>query len=134
MRTRLASLFVIFCIFAVARPVDAAIYFDQVRYNRSLTSSVRNPSTPTSRCLYYNAQGICMIEQFIDPSNYNPDRYRTYPRYDRDYLSRERRYSNRYDDDEYDRYYDWSYDDEDYYDFDFDEFLDGDDDDDDDDC
>ncbi|MDP7477595.1 MAG: hypothetical protein QF442_04055, partial [Candidatus Peribacteraceae bacterium] len=67
-------------------------------------------------------------------SNYNPDRYRTYPRYDRDYLSRERRYSNRYDDDEYDRYYDWSYDDEDYYDFDFDEFLDGDDDDDDDDC
>ncbi len=64
-----------------------------------------------AQCLYKNARGECMIEQYIDPGNYRPV-YSAAPRYpmpvyDRDYLDYERRYSyrDRYesvDDDDYD--------------------------------
>ncbi len=108
MRTRIISAVAIAFILVAAHPVEAASFFEHVRYTRSgqsnlrhLTASASYSRAPSRSCLYYNAQGICMIEQFIDPSNFNPDRLRAYyPTYSRNYQSRERRYSNRDDDDD----------------------------------
>ncbi|MDP6561426.1 MAG: hypothetical protein QF793_00705 [Candidatus Peribacteraceae bacterium] len=152
-------------IFASAHTVEAATFFDHVRYtqfslqpyNYQFRYSQPNYYQPPSidyrssrndyRCLYRNAQGECMIEQYYDPSNVRQNNFPYVPTYDRNYLRNERRYSNRYDDD--DDYYNWRplddcdfYDDDcddddydDFYDDDdyFDRFFDDDDDDDDDD-
>lgn len=145
-------------LFVLVHPVvNAATYYENVRYTRSsvnplrrLTSTARYPSQYSSSsagiCLYYNAQGICMIEQYVDPSNYN-----YVPTYNRNYLYNESRYSNRdededddedlynyeyfeEDDDDWDSIDDDDYDDDDYDDdVDFDELFDDDDDDSDDD-
>ena len=118
MSTRLVSLITVLLVLTAAHPVNAAVFFENVQYSRTGGSNLRNRTAsasysngPSQRCLYYNAQGICMIEQYIDTSNYNPDRLRSYyPTYDRDYLSRERRYGNRDDDDsDDDDIYDYRY-------------------------
>jgi len=144
MRKRVVTVVGLFVFLAVAHPiVNAATYYENVRYIRSsvnplrrLTSTARNPSnyssTPSQRCLYYNAQGICMIEQYIDPSNYI-----YVPIYSRKYLYNESQYSNRDEDedDDEDLYnYEYFEEDDDYDDdVDFDELFDDDDDSDDDD-
>src|SRR3989344_8478570 len=83
-----------------------------------------NPSTGY-RCRYRNAQGECMIEQYV-PQNYRPSA----PIYDEDDLEEECDRSNRYEDE--DDFYDCSYfedDDDDAYEaIDDDDFYNDDDD------
>lgn len=114
----------------LAVPVHAASFYDHVRYIYSSTQQQYqypyraynynprpqyNTSSAGGTCLYRNAQGECMIEQFTNPySTYSP----YVPAYGRNYLRNEHRYSDR--DDDY--YYD---DDDDYYDDDDDWIPDG---------
>ncbi len=85
-----------------------------------------NPSSGYT-CLYRNAQGECMIEQFVSPRTYS-----SAPIYTRSYLEEECDRSNRDEDD--DDFYDCSYfddddDDDDFGAIDDDDFFNDDDDD-----
>ncbi|MDA1292795.1 MAG: hypothetical protein O3A81_03385 [bacterium] len=153
MRKRSVTVVGLFVFLGVAHPiVNAATYYENVHYIRSSvnplrtrTASARYSPAPSQRCLYYNAQGICMIEQYIDPSN-----FLYIPTYSRNDLYNESQYSNRDEDEDDDEdLYNYEYfeeddddwnaiddddnDDEDYDDdVDFDELFDDDDSDDDD--
>ena len=101
-------------------PTAHALYFfenTRFRYSAQQSRPTYQYTYPTSYprtgnsgrvCLYTNASGECMVEQYIDTSNYSRNRYR-YPVYDRNYLRYERDYADRDDDyyeDDDDYYYD----------------------------
>ncbi len=108
--------------------VHAVYYYENTQYRYSANQSRPNynynynyyPISGRNRvCLYSSSAGECMVEQYIDTSNYNASWYYA-PTYNRDYLYYEREYADRDDD-----YYD--YDDDDYYSTDDDDFYDDDD-------
>ena len=113
MRNRLLLAIFLIATAISTNPVEATSFFEHVRFTRSgqsnlrrLTSSASYSQTPVPQCLYYNAKGVCMVEQYIDPYNYRGNRLLYAPTYSRNYQSRERRYSNRDDEnaDDDDRY------------------------------
>lgn len=123
-------------------PAEAATFFENIhirsggRNTRSNTIQrpvqlprARASITPTGgTCLYRNAQGDCMIEQYYGSSTeYYPDRIRSWPLYDRDYLLDERRYSDRDDDDDEDDEFTYRYFDDDDSSYDDDSSFDDDD-------
>ena len=123
------SLLAIVALLGTAIPtVRAVYYYENTQFRYSAQQSSYRSSYPSSNrlCLYRNASGVCMVERFIDTSNYNSGRNYYAPTYDRNYLYNERRYSNRYDDDDY--YY-YSNDDDDNYSNDDDDYYYSDDDD-----
>lgn len=135
--------------FAVVAPAHAAVYYENVQYKRTpivtptrystyqpyqeyqtfqpsyrSTQNVRAvvaPQVSTNQCLYKNAQGTCMIEQYYDPSNQPTIYYSSAPQYtQRNTRTRNTSRRNRYrqydDDYYYDDYDDDYYNDYDYYD------------------